>query len=238
MNIEIYYLFICLFLIRAIFQWKETNLTIKNNLIMLVLEIIIICPSFPKDAIILALFLMNYHLLIFISEDLAKENKVALARAIQFIFILLASGFIVKIFNIQFSPYCLKYLNKIKINNSFFSLLNNNHIKIIIISFCGLLIILKELNNIIVFILESIKFKTQIFNTDKAIGIIERILFYFLTLSGHYYTIGFILAGKAFLLSKKLDNKDFAECVLVGTLLSSSLSVLTGSFFAFLIKLG
>jgi len=100
-----------------------------------------------------------------------------------------------------------------------------------------------ELNHFIRFILANIKAepvtgndikeKDQAeLNRGKIIGLIERILFFFFVLTGNYGSIGFILTAKGITRFQELNNKDLAEYVLIGTLLSSSLSI----FWAFLIS--
>jgi len=51
-------------------------------------------------------------------------------------------------------------------------------------------------------------------------------------LTKNYGSIAFILAAKAFTRFRELENRDFAEYVLIGTLLSSSLSI----FWAYFIR--
>ncbi|MBN1984620.1 MAG: hypothetical protein JW795_24050 [Chitinivibrionales bacterium] len=64
------------------------------------------------------------------------------------------------------------------------------------------------------------------FNNGRIIGILERTIIYILVLSSQYSALGFILAAKAFTRFKELDNKQFAEYVLIGTLLSLVLAIL------------
>jgi hypothetical protein len=59
------------------------------------------------------------------------------------------------------------------------------------------------------------------YNTGRIIGMLERILIFFFVLSEQFAAIGLIIAAKGFTRYKELDNRDFAEYVLVGTLLSS-----------------
>jgi hypothetical protein len=65
-------------------------------------------------------------------------------------------------------------------------------------------------------------------NRGRIIGILERGLLYAFVLQGQYGAIGFILAAKAFTRFKALDNRAFAEYVLIGTLLSACLALATG----------
>ena len=61
------------------------------------------------------------------------------------------------------------------------------------------------------------------FNRGRVIGVLERALLYVFLLQQQYGAIGFVLAAKAFTRFKALENRSFAEYVLIGTLLSASL---------------
>lgn len=70
-------------------------------------------------------------------------------------------------------------------------------------------------------------------NTQQAgrtIGILERAIILTLTLSGAYTSIAFVLIAKSIARYKELENKDFAEYYLVGTLLSALIAILGGLF--------
>jgi hypothetical protein len=66
------------------------------------------------------------------------------------------------------------------------------------------------------------------FNRGRVIGILERILLYGFVLQGQYGAIGFVLAAKAFTRFKEIENRSFAEYVLIGTLLSACLALAIG----------
>ncbi len=66
------------------------------------------------------------------------------------------------------------------------------------------------------------------FNRGRVIGVLERVLLYSFVLQAQYGAIGFILAAKAFTRFKALDDRPFAEYVLIGTLLSACLALATG----------
>lgn len=70
------------------------------------------------------------------------------------------------------------------------------------------------------------------FNRGRVIGLLERALLYGFILQGQYGAIGFILAAKAFTRFKALDDRSFAEYVLIGTLLSGGLALLFGLLVA------
>jgi hypothetical protein len=66
------------------------------------------------------------------------------------------------------------------------------------------------------------------FNRGRIIGLFERGIIYLLILLGQYAAIGFVLAAKSFTRFKELDQRDFAEYVLIGTLMSSMVAVGVG----------
>jgi hypothetical protein len=66
------------------------------------------------------------------------------------------------------------------------------------------------------------------YNRGRVIGLLERVLIYAFVLSGQFGAIGFTLAAKAFTRFKELENRGFAEYVLIGTLLSSSIAMAIG----------
>jgi hypothetical protein len=64
------------------------------------------------------------------------------------------------------------------------------------------------------------------YNAGRFIGILERILIFFFVLVDQYTAIAFIIAAKGFTRFKELDEREFAEYVLIGTLLSTASAVL------------
>jgi hypothetical protein len=67
-------------------------------------------------------------------------------------------------------------------------------------------------------------------NRGRIIGVLERALLYVFILQGQFGAIGFVLAAKAFTRFKALDDRSFAEYVLIGTLLSAGLALAIGGF--------
>jgi hypothetical protein len=68
------------------------------------------------------------------------------------------------------------------------------------------------------------------FNRGRVIGLLERVLIYAFVLSGQFGAIGFTLAAKGFTRFKELENRGFAEYVLIGTLLSSTVALAIGAW--------
>lgn len=62
-------------------------------------------------------------------------------------------------------------------------------------------------------------------NTGKIIGYLERIIASVLILGGQYGAVGMVLTAKSIARFKRLDEKDFAEKYLIGTLTSMAIAV-------------
>lgn len=66
----------------------------------------------------------------------------------------------------------------------------------------------------------------------RVIGYLERSLVFLLVITGNFSAIGLVLAAKAFARFRQLDDRDFAEYVLIGTLLSIGTTVPIGLVMA------
>jgi hypothetical protein len=58
------------------------------------------------------------------------------------------------------------------------------------------------------------------YKRGRVIGLLERLTLFFLVLDGQFGALGFVIAAKTMARFKNLDDRDFAEYFLVGTLLS------------------
>ena len=63
------------------------------------------------------------------------------------------------------------------------------------------------------------------YNTGRIIGMLERTIIYIAVLNNEVAAIGLVLAAKAFTRYKEFEDRDFAEYVLIGTLLSAFIAV-------------
>ncbi len=68
---------------------------------------------------------------------------------------------------------------------------------------------------------ESVEIDTREYNAGRIIGMLERILIFLFLIENQYAAIGFILAAKGFTRFKELEDRRFAEYVLIGTFLSA-----------------
>ena len=74
------------------------------------------------------------------------------------------------------------------------------------------------------------------YNAGRFIGMLERLLVYGFVLQGQYAAIGLILAAKSFARFKEMDERDFGEYVLIGTLLSVTSAVAVGELIKLLLR--
>lgn len=74
------------------------------------------------------------------------------------------------------------------------------------------------------------------YNRGRVIGLLERALLFLFVLQGQFGAIGFVLAAKAFTRFKALEDRSFAEYVLIGTLLSACLAFAVGSMVKLLLR--
>lgn len=101
----------------------------------------------------------------------------------------------------------------------------------------GLLLAANEANLAIRWVLGRLQLKpageppldVREFNRGRVIGLLERGLIFCFVLTGQFGAIGFTLAAKGFTRFKEMENRGFAEYVLIGTLLSSSLAMAAGA---------
>lgn len=71
---------------------------------------------------------------------------------------------------------------------------------------------------------------SQTKNAGYLIGILERVIIVTLVLQGQISTIGLVLAAKSLARFRQLEDKDFAERYLVGTLISVAISIVATLF--------
>jgi hypothetical protein len=113
-------------------------------------------------------------------------------------------------------------------------------VKKLLIICIGLFLVSVESNYAIVFVLKRYKAfpgVNEAGGTDqenngmgKIIGIIERMILFILIITGNITTIGFVIAAKALARFKELENKNFAEYFLVGTMCSVLITMIIGLF--------
>ncbi len=250
MNSVYFYTLIIIMSARCIFQNIEKPVSFKKSIFILFVEVILVVPLWSSRIIFLLLFLVALNGVILWLEN--TKLNIHLSRFLSFtiftVFLASITGNNLIIHN--FSPIAIKLFQKLSENNLILNFVNNFGSEKIFIYLSGLLIITNEVNNFVRYILYLLRVepngsgdssqqneyvkqeKNEELKRGKIIGIIERILIFVFTLSNNFAAIGFILAAKGFTRFKELDNRNFAEYVLIGTLLSTSISILTGLLFS------
>jgi len=76
------------------------------------------------------------------------------------------------------------------------------------------------------------------YNAGRIIGILERTFIYFFVLQSQFAAMGFILAAKSFTRFRELEKREFAEYVLIGTLLSALLAMLMAELVRYVLSSG
>ncbi|MCF7915811.1 MAG: hypothetical protein K9L66_11640 [Spirochaetaceae bacterium] len=229
---------------RLITHWKEDNSNEdrKNLIVSVLIELFLLMPLMQWTSFYLFLvFIMFYHLISYMIKKIVANLYVV--RILEFIFLLIVGGFFLGVFSciIDFNEAIQQILMNIIQVHVLFSIYAAVDWRNFFIILFGVLVLINEMNTIVRFILHLIKTEpmlnsettdSQELGRGKIIGVIERLLFFLFVFTNNYGSIAFILVAKGFTRFRELDDKNFAEYVLIGTLLSSSLSI----FWAFYIQ--
>jgi hypothetical protein len=190
----------------------------------------------------LAGFLIIVNLLFhFLENRLGKTNESRLLSLLAHVTVL--SIFFSPWVNLNFNSGLSNLLQSLGYYSLLFAASRNvDWIKLNIMLF-GLLLVINEVNIIIRYQFQvfhlvpkkevGLKRKSTTgidkreYNAGRVIGILERVLVYILVLNTQFAAIGLILAAKSFTRFKELDKREFAEYVLIGTLLSTFLAMIT-----------
>ena len=250
MYLEYFYFLFCLFITRLFYQWNKENNSFRIEMLTCALEILLLLPLFSLSggSFILICLLIVFHILIFLYEK--NEKGIYLKRFIEFALIIIIGGFLFGLLgqNLRFNTIAIRIAEYIINHHPILTAFGSNKLRIVLVYSSGILITANEINHLIRYILQSIDIRendkgesdnigSREIKRGKIIGIIERIMFFFFVISGNYTSIAFILTAKGITRYKALDDKDFAEYVLIGTLLSSALAIIGAYFFKNLITI-
>lgn len=249
--------FYCCFLIPRIFtQWDDRAVSgLKMTVSIVLAELALLSPLFRADtAAALLGFIALYHLLLFLLER--SSSNLYPKRVAEFLFVIAAGGFLFGTFlqDAEFNTVAVRVWRWFVGHNVLLAGLDRDRLAAIFAYLFALLVVSGEMNNLIRFILGIIRtvpvlrgralrrtrskrtawnnaaVDRQELNRGRIIGVIERILFFFFVITGNYASIAFILTAKGLTRFKELDDRNFAEYVLIGTLLSASLSIFWAQF--------
>ncbi|MEN8242774.1 MAG: hypothetical protein ABFS17_12690, partial [Chloroflexota bacterium] len=181
----------------------------------------------------------------FLENKPSSENKLNSLRIISLITNFVVSGVMFAPWaKIGFNPALATISNFISEYLIFFAGLENLSWGMLSKIVLGALLATGEANLIIRYVFQAFNLAPKSknnttdvaeYNAGRVIGILERILIFYLVLNAEFGAIGFILAAKSFTRFKDLEERSFAEYVLIGTLLSTITAIFIAGFTSWLL---
>ena len=240
-----FYLLSAVMLSRLFTLYRDERLTLSRLIIMMGIQfflLLVFYSSFDLIMLIILLFVLDISGFWF-ERKLNHFNKI---RFILFVLIFVlcvyfSSGYA----GLSFNEEMIYDLEKIILLLNPFKKFQLSPLHMIII-FTGLIFLFNESNFFIRMIFEisgKIPFTKETLEPDQTelnagriIGILERIIIFFFIMIGQFAAVGFVIAAKGVVRYKELDNRNFAEYFLIGTLLSSLLAMFNGIIVSYLIS--
>jgi hypothetical protein len=224
-------------LTRLIYGLNDRPVTRGKTIIVIALQIILFLIFKLTIALfILLVFVVLLNTWIYYSESKTKNLNSFRTLSIVVIIIVL-SVFTSPAVNIKFSGNIFSLADSIKNYSSILAGIHRSNAFEICLIVTGLLLVLNESNFVIRYLFNLFKLFPLMkedaseeldqseYNAGRIIGMLERILIFFFVLSNQFTAIGLVIAAKGFTRFKELDDRKFAEYVLVGTFLSAIFSV-------------
>ncbi|GAB4328554.1 MAG: hypothetical protein Kow0037_02980 [Calditrichia bacterium] len=216
-----------LLVFRLIFYFPDKRLILKNRFLKIAFEFVVLLPVICQWH---HLFILLIVVLINTLEHLAERHfsQVYPARLTGLLLLLLSFGFFS---HLNWNAWIFSLLQKLP-NNFWVSQLQKADAGYFWWLCFGWLLSLNETNIFIRHLLNTLnlapvnpeqprQLDEQQYNRGRVIGFLERTAVYFLVFFGQYATIGLLLTAKGITRYKKLEERDFAEYFLIGTLLST-----------------
>ena len=227
------YLLNVVILSRLFYGFKDEPIKLKKIFIVTAFQfasLLILQLSFKT--VLLAISLVALNVVFYFFER--KINALNPLRLISLFVVIMIFGIFSSFFIPDtINPNVISFINEFKNNSAIFLVLSRTNWQKSNLIFCGGLFLLNEINFGIRYFFEIFGLRPQEdkkeYSTGRIMGMLERIMVYFFVLAGQYAAIGFIIAAKGFTRFKSLDKRNFAEYVLVGTLLSSFSAIIVAS---------
>jgi len=140
------------------------------------------------------------------------------------------------LFGVSFGGWTLKMVHCIRALSDALSLVGRSHLLTVSACSAGAFLAVVEAHIAVRFLFQTFNVKPiekpvegaekvptvdQVeYNRGRVIGVLERLMTFFLVLNGNYGALGFLIAAKGMTRFKQLDDREFAEYFLIGTLLS------------------
>jgi len=248
MNIEFLYNINILLIARLILTFNDQGIKLKQFIFITAFQITALILFTNIWTLVLLGFLILFLNLIFFLWEQQITTYIYEIRILSFLIqLILFSIFCAPGIGLHFNATLLSdliHLNRYSVLLAFVNNMNWINAHIILM---GFLLVLNESNLVIrsIFHLFRIfpgttneallpKIDHREYNAGRIIGILERILIYFAVLFGQFAAIGFLMAAKGFTRFKELDERNFAEYILIGTLLSALMAIFIGLFVNYL----
>jgi hypothetical protein len=248
--LEIYYALSIILFSRLFFYFSETPINRKQfftKIVLAVLPLLVLKLSFILGVFIILLILVSS--IFYKIEKKISSDKINNSRFFELIIILILTGVgFSSRAAIEFNNSTVEFISSLSNYFAFFEFFKSgNWFNIWVFVFGGLLL-MNELNIFIRIIFKKFNLVPQNYsnesdinnsnkeyNAGRMIGILERIIIYCLIFIDQYEAIGLIIAAKAFARFKAMDERIFAEYVLIGTLLSATLSFIVALWVKYLV---
>lgn len=219
--------------------FKDDPIKRKDSWIMLAIQ-----------SAILIVFTINPHLLVlfgllagivFLQEKLEskKQSRMHKYRIMSiFSLLIVASSVGTPWAVISINEGLLKLLQSLSGYSLLIDLFTKETVQNLLVLSFGVFLATTESNHVVRYLLEETAFLSknraakkskeaeEELRVGRLIGILERLLIYAFVVANQFSGIAFILAAKSFARFKELEDKKFAEYVLIGTLSSAFLAIL------------
>ena len=222
---------------RLFFQFRDDPVSFKHTVYKIIIEsLALFVFSWNYSLLVIFFTIIVLNVLSYLVEN--RSHKLKLIRLIFLLFYLVIFAFLFSAnTNIHFNSSLLNSLAKFETRFILIAFFNNVDWTYSFLAFTGLLLVLNEANIFIRYLMEALhlvpyrklkrkseEIDTQEYNRGRVIGILERVLIYYFVLNGYLSAVGFILAAKGITRFKELEDREFAEYFLIGTLLSAIIS--------------
>ncbi len=223
--------------VRLFFLFRDNPISIKKVLYLSFLEVILLLVFKPVLFLLIFLVLLISINILFYFLEKRFVNK-NLIRFLSLLLIIILIGFFTSPhISINFNQNLLGFIKSL--SYYFFSLKSIKAPSWLAVNIfiAAILFLMNEVNFVIRYFFEALSLTPQIndegdreldekeYNAGRVIGMLERILILFFVVINQFAAISVIIAAKGFTRFKELDKKEFAEYVLVGTLLSSLFAI-------------
>lgn len=231
---EFSYLLNIVMISRLIYGVKDTAVTGQKTAIVIIIQFIMFLVFKPSAALILLLtsvIVLNLSVY-YLERRLKNLNLFRLVTII--IFLIIISIFTSQSVNISFNENVPAIFNNLKNYSSLLADILKFNVFNLSLILTGTLLVLNESNFAIRYFFELFNLMPQVknkeskneidckeYNAGRIIGMLERVLIFYFLISNQYTAIGLVVAAKGFTRFKELNNRLFAEYVLIGTFLSA-----------------